>query len=50
VGPDTPEAVAAHLDALSADRGLAERLGQAALRDASLHTWDRAVEVLARPL
>src|SRR6185503_2979506 len=50
VGPDTAEAVAAHLDALAADRGRAERLGQAALRDAGLHTWDRAVEVLVRPL
>jgi glycosyltransferase involved in cell wall biosynthesis len=50
VGPDTPEGVAAHLDALAADRGLAERLGQAAGRDAGLHTWDRAVEVLVRPL
>ena len=50
VGPSTPEAVAGHLDALAADRGLAERLGHAALRDAGLHTWDRAVEVLVRPL
>jgi hypothetical protein len=50
VGPDTPDAVAAHLDALGADRGLAEKLGQVARRDAGLHTWDRAVEVLTRPL
>src|SRR6185436_6025150 len=50
VGGDTPEEVAAHLDALAADRGQAERLGQAARRDAALHTWDRAVEVLTRPL
>ncbi|HYU42850.1 MAG TPA: glycosyltransferase family 4 protein, partial [Vicinamibacteria bacterium] len=50
VGPSTPEAVAGHLDALAADRGRAERMGQAAARDAAMHTWDRAVEVLARPL
>jgi glycosyltransferase involved in cell wall biosynthesis len=50
VGPDSPDGVAAHLDALAADRGLAERLGQAARRDALLHTWERAVDVLARPL
>jgi glycosyltransferase involved in cell wall biosynthesis len=50
VGPSTPEAVGRHLDALAADRGRAERMGQTAARDAALHTWARAVEVLARPL
>jgi glycosyltransferase involved in cell wall biosynthesis len=48
VGAATPEAVAAHLDALGRDRGLAERLGQAALAASSEHTWGRAVEVLTR--
>jgi len=48
VGPATAEAVAAHLDAL-ADRGLAERLGEGARRDAATHTWENAVEVLTRP-
>jgi glycosyltransferase involved in cell wall biosynthesis len=46
VGPPTPEAVAAHLDALGRDPGLAERLGQRALADSRAHTWERAVEVL----
>jgi glycosyltransferase involved in cell wall biosynthesis len=50
VGPDTPEAVAAHLDALGADRGRAERMGEQALRDSASHTWQGAVEVLTRPL
>src|SRR5262249_52661799 len=50
VGPATPDAVAVHLDALGDESGLAERLGQAARRDAAAHTWPRAVEVLARPL
>jgi glycosyltransferase involved in cell wall biosynthesis len=50
VGPDKPDAVAAHLDALAADRGMAERMGQAARRDAAAHTWQSAVEVLTRPL
>jgi glycosyltransferase involved in cell wall biosynthesis len=50
VGADTPDAVAAHLDALAGDRGLAEKLGQVARHDAEQHTWDRAVEVLTRPL
>jgi len=49
VGPCAPEAVAAHLDAL-ADRGTAERMGQQARRDAAVHTWPGAVEVLTRPL
>jgi len=50
VGPDTPEGVAAHLDALAADRGLAERLGAAARRDAEAYRWERAVEELLRPV
>ncbi|HUG53072.1 MAG TPA: glycosyltransferase [Vicinamibacteria bacterium] len=50
VGPDTPEAVAAHLDLLAGDRGQAERLGEQARRDALPHTWAQAVEVLSRPL
>jgi glycosyltransferase involved in cell wall biosynthesis len=50
VGADDAEAVAAHLDLLAADRGEAERMGQAARRDAERHTWPRAVEVLVRPL
>jgi glycosyltransferase involved in cell wall biosynthesis len=44
----TPEAVAAQLDALGRDRGLAERLGQNARRDAEAHRWERAVEELLR--
>src|SRR5262249_43083772 len=35
VGESTPEALATQLDALAADRGLAERLGQAARADAA---------------
>jgi glycosyltransferase involved in cell wall biosynthesis len=45
----TPEAVAERLDALAADRALAERLGQQALADARPHTWERAVAELLRP-
>jgi glycosyltransferase involved in cell wall biosynthesis len=45
----TAESVAERLDALAADRGLAERLGQQALADARPHTWDRAVGELLRP-
>jgi glycosyltransferase involved in cell wall biosynthesis len=44
----TPEAVAAQLDALGRERGLAERLGQNARRDAEPHRWERAVEELLR--
>jgi hypothetical protein len=42
--------VAEQIDALAADRGLAERLGERARADAVEHTWERAVEVLTRPL
>jgi len=45
--PD-PHNLAQHLDALARDRGLAERLGQQALRFAGEHTWRRAVEALVR--
>jgi glycosyltransferase involved in cell wall biosynthesis len=48
VGASTPEAVAAHLDALGQEAGLAERLGQAALASSREHTWERAVEFLTR--
>jgi glycosyltransferase involved in cell wall biosynthesis len=44
----TAEAVAPELDALGRDRGLAERLGQAARRDAEAFRWERAVEELLR--
>jgi glycosyltransferase involved in cell wall biosynthesis len=50
MGPPTPEAVAVHLDSLAADRGLAERLGTRAREDSLEHTWERAVDVLTRPL
>jgi glycosyltransferase involved in cell wall biosynthesis len=40
------DAVAAQLDAIGRDRSLAERLGEAARRDAEAHRWDRAVEEL----
>lgn len=50
LGPPTPEAVAAHLDRLAADRGLAERLGTRAREDSLEHTWERAVDFLTRPL
>jgi glycosyltransferase involved in cell wall biosynthesis len=46
VAPPTPEAMAAQLDRLAADPGLAERLGQAAREAARPHTWARAVERL----
>ncbi|HEU5321154.1 MAG TPA: glycosyltransferase, partial [Methylomirabilota bacterium] len=48
VSPPTPEAVAESLDRLARDRGLAERMGQAALAASAGHTWARAVEVLVR--
>jgi glycosyltransferase involved in cell wall biosynthesis len=44
----TPEGVAGALDALAADRGRAERLGQSALLAAREHTWERAVAELLR--
>ena len=46
----TPESVAEALDVLFAERGLAERLGERARADSKEHTWERVVEVLARPL
>ena len=46
VAEATADAMAAQLDRL-ADRGLAERLGQAAERAAREHTWERAAKVLA---
>ena len=48
VAEPTAESVAAQIDALGADRGLAERLGQAARRDADAHRWERVVEELLR--
>jgi glycosyltransferase involved in cell wall biosynthesis len=48
VAEPTPEGVAAQLDALGRDKGLAERLGQAGRRDAEAHGWERAVEELLR--
>ncbi len=44
----TAEALAARLDALAADRSVAERMGDAARAAAAPHTWDRAVAVLTR--
>ncbi|MGH9161944.1 MAG: glycosyltransferase family 4 protein [Vicinamibacteraceae bacterium] len=44
----TPERMAACLDRLAADPGLAERLGLAALPVAGGHTWAHAVDVLTR--
>jgi len=46
VSEPSPTALAERLDALARDRGLAERMGQAALQAAAAHTWDRAVEAL----
>jgi len=48
VSEPTPEGVAEALDAVARDRGLAERLGQAALTEAAPHTWERAVQELTR--
>jgi len=48
VAEPTAEAVAAQLDALGRDRGLAERLGASARRDGEAHRWERAVEELMR--
>ena len=44
----TAESLAARLDALAADRSVAERMGEAARAAAAPHTWDRAVAVLTR--
>ena len=46
VGESTPESLAAHLDTIGRDRGLCERLGQAALAASASHTWAAAVEEL----
>ncbi len=48
VAEPTADGVAAQLGALGRDRGLAERLGQAARRDAEAFRWERAVEELLR--
>ncbi len=48
VGEPTPESLAAHLDTIARDRGLCERLGQAALAASASHTWATAVEELLR--
>jgi len=49
VSAPTAEALATQLDALG-DRGRAERLGEAARRDAEAYRWERAVEELLRPV
>lgn len=43
-----PDAVASRLDELAREPGLAERLGQQALRASKPHTWERAVERLTQ--
>jgi len=50
VAPPTPEGIAAALDRIAADRGLAERLGEGARSSAARFTWPAAVESLVRPL
>jgi glycosyltransferase involved in cell wall biosynthesis len=50
VSAPAADALATELDALGRDRGLAERLGQAARHDAEAHRWERAVEELLRPV
>jgi glycosyltransferase involved in cell wall biosynthesis len=50
VSAATAAALASELDVLGRDRGLAERLGQAARRDAEAFRWERAVEELLRPV
>jgi glycosyltransferase involved in cell wall biosynthesis len=42
------QALAGRLDALAADRSVAERMGAAARQAAEPHSWDRAVSVLTR--
>jgi glycosyltransferase involved in cell wall biosynthesis len=44
----TAVSVAAAIDSLGSDRGLAERMGEAAREAALTHTWQRAVEHLVR--
>ncbi len=46
VAEPTPEAMAAQLDRLAREDGLAQRLGEAARTDSLLHTWERALERL----
>jgi hypothetical protein len=41
-----PEAIANSIAALMADRGLAERMGEAGYRVAAGMTWERAVRAL----
>jgi glycosyltransferase involved in cell wall biosynthesis len=48
VSEPTAEALAARLDALAADRSVAERMGEAARESAAPHTWERAVAALTR--
>jgi len=48
VAEPTAESVAAQLDEIGRDRGVAERLGAAARRDGEAHRWERAVEELLR--
>jgi glycosyltransferase involved in cell wall biosynthesis len=48
VVPAAAQDAAKRLDQLAEDRGLAERLGQAALRDSRPHTWEGAVRELLR--
>ncbi len=49
VAEATPAAMAEALDRLAQGTALAERLGQAALRDTAVPTWARVVEVLTAP-
>jgi len=46
VAPPTPEGVAAALDRIAADRGLAARLGEAGRASAARFTWPATVEAL----
>jgi len=46
VSPADPAAIAAHLDELAADTGLAERLGQAGRQRVAGITWDKVVQAL----
>jgi glycosyltransferase involved in cell wall biosynthesis len=48
VAPPTPEGVAAALDRIAADRGLAERLGEAARASSARFLWPATVEALVR--
>ena len=49
VAEPEPQSLAEQLDALARDRGLAERLGQAAHGASAAYTWDKTVEELVRP-